>query len=295
MSYRSKYDKYWIQKVDELIKAVNIANTNGISIINISDIVTYGERKPESWCGKIILCKDTIIRDSALTHLKSLGRILLTYRVLKNYNSYFSFKISRDLKLEIKRMSIDVMTNHRSSSAAGKEHKEHPVINRKTKFRETPLGVNCKCDTLFCGFLWHELSTLKAHDLPKEPGVYVIRIIKKGEETEKAKHKLEDVISKTNWKELISYVNSRLNRITRIENCPVIYIGSTSDIRTRYRDLAGIRHTAFFPILALLLCGWELDYGFKTVPSKKDAKHLEDELKRKYEDLHGMLPALVEE
>lgn len=295
MSYRSKYDKYWTQKLNELVKAIELAYANGLSIIDINDIASYGRRRPECWYGKIVLCRDTIVKDSVMVHLKSLGRILLSNQVLKNYDSCFSFKVSKDLKLEIKRVSRDTIMDYHHPSVVRKRHTGHIMTNRELEFRKSPLGVRCKCDSLFHDFLWHELSTLRAHNLPGVPGVYVIRVIEKGEDMEEAKRQLEDIILKASWKELIEYVNSRLRRVLRIRDCPVIYIGSTGNLRSRYKDLAGIRHTAFFPILALLLSRWNLDYGFKIASSKKEAEHLENELKRGYIDIHGMLPALIEE
>lgn len=92
----------------------------------------------------------------------------------------------------------------------------------------------------------------------------------------------------------MNYVYPRLERLYRIKSCPVIYIGSTDNIQSRYRDLAGRRHTVFFSILALLLGGWRLDYGFKTTSSKEEAQSLEEELKAKYKEIHGALPPLVE-
>lgn len=295
MSYRSKYDKYWVRKLDELIKAIDTAYASGSSIIDISDISSYGRRKPESWYGKIVLCKNSIVKDNVMVHLKSLGRVLLGNDVLKRYEFCFSFKVTKDLKLEIERLSRDYIKNYRSFPMIMRRSREHLMINKVSKFRESPLGVKCKCDPVFHGFLWHELSTLGASDLPKKPGVYVIRIIERGDDPMRAKYLLEDIILKTRWSELIKYVGNRLIRILQIRDCPVIYIGSTESIRSRYKDLAGRRHTAFFPILALLLSGWKLDYGFKIVSSKSEAEQMERELKRKYICIHGILPALVEE
>jgi len=294
MSYRSKYDKYWVRKLDELIKAIDTAYASGSSIIDISDIASYGRRKPESWYGKIILCKNNIVKDNVMVHLKSLGRILIDNDVLSRYEFCFSFKVTKDLKLVIERFSRDSIKNYRSFSMVRGRSREHSLINKVSKFRETPLGMNCKCDPVFHGFLWHELSTLRATDLPKKPGVYAIRIIEKGDDPIKVKYRLENVILKTGWNELIKYVGNRLIRVLQIRDCPVIYIGSTESIRSRYKELAGRRHTAFFPILALLLNGWKLDYGFKTALSENKAIQLERDLKRKYIGIHGTLPALVE-
>ena|GEM_PF-2755994 len=80
----------------------------------------------------------------------------------------------------------------------------------------------------------------------------------------------------------------------KFANCPILYIGSApKSVRVRFKDLSGIRHTAFFPILALMLGGWKLQYGFLTVKSDHEAKELEKQLKSKYAEFHGSLPALV--
>lgn len=136
-------------------------------------------------------------------------------------------------------------------------------------FRNNPLGPKCRCDHILEGFRWHELSILKASHLPSKPGVYVIRVIKRGESLIKVKLRLDEIILQAGWDKLNRYVASRLVRIFRIKYCPLIYLGSTDNIKLRFKDLAGRRHTAFFPILALMLSKWRLDYGFKMVSSKK--------------------------
>jgi len=170
-------------------------------------------------------------------------------------------------------------------------------------FRSRPLGLKCECDYLFEGFKWGELVSIKVRDLPNEPGVYVIRVIERGLSVEDTIRELNDMLGRTGWYEFLRYVDSRLNRLWRIGDCPVIYIGSTSglrsegsatsSIRSRYVDLAGRRHTAFFSILALLLAGWRLDYGFLTVNTHREARNLERKLKEEYRRVHGRLPALV--
>ncbi len=170
-------------------------------------------------------------------------------------------------------------------------------------FRSKPLGPRCECDYLFRGFVWGELVSIRAKDLPNEPGVYVIRVIERGLRVEDTIRRLKSVLGKTKWYELLKYVDLRLNRLWRIGGCPVIYIGSTSglrsegsatsSVRSRYVDLAGRRHTAFFSILALLLAGWRLDYGFLTVNTHTEARNLERKLKEEYRRVHGGLPALV--
>ena len=102
-----------------------------------------------------------------------------------------------------------------------------------------------------------------------------------------------EIIHRTGWRELSSYVSRRLRRLSRVSECPVIYIGSTNNLRVRFRDLAGVRHTVFFPITALLLGGWRLDYGFVVTQSSRAAMSLEDGLKNGYKRIRGALPALV--
>lgn len=108
----------------------------------------------------------------------------------------------------------------------------------------------------------------------------MIRVIKRGESLIKVKLRLDEIILQAGWDELSRHVASRLVRIFRIKDCPLIYLGSTDNIKLRFKDLAGRRHTVFFPILTLMLSKWRLDYGFKMVSSKKEAGWPEGELKK---------------
>jgi len=167
--------------------------------------------------------------------------------------------------------------------------------------RNGPPGSKCKCDPLFEGFEWYELTSIRAKDLPSRPGVYIIRVVERGCSVREAIKYFNEILGRTEWKEFLKYVDSRLERLRRISACPVIYIGSTtglkggksSSIRTRYKDLAGRRHTVFFPILALLLAKWKLCFGFITVENHKKAKEIERKLKEEYRKVHDKLPALV--
>ncbi|OYT37471.1 MAG: hypothetical protein B6U89_07240 [Desulfurococcales archaeon ex4484_58] len=161
-------------------------------------------------------------------------------------------------------------------------------------YRREPLGKKCRCDVLLDGFLWRELVEIDPSELPRNPGVYVIRVFEYGDPIDELIRGFKSFISKTRWIELSRYVESRLKRLYRIGECPLIYIGSANSIRSRYLDLAGKRHTIFFPVLILLYGGWKLDYGFKTTQNKDEAEMLEEELKNKYKSIHGTLPALVE-
>lgn len=165
-------------------------------------------------------------------------------------------------------------------------------------YRDHPLGKACSCDMVFRGFKWCDLRALKSTDLPGMPGVYVLRIAETGWDLKQSAHMLLELVSDAGWLELETYIRSRLDRLNRIGACPVIYIDSTGaekgGLRSRLRDLAGKRHTAFYPIFVLLYSKWKIDYGFKDCKSNKEARQLEEYLKQKYRAIHGRPPALVE-
>jgi len=163
------------------------------------------------------------------------------------------------------------------------------------KFCNKPQGLPCLCNNLFEGFKWLDLEEAESSRLPSMPGVYVIRIKKRGKDPVKIYSDFIKLVRASRWIEFERYIVSRLERLKRIEKCPIIYIGAApSSIKLRYRDLLGVRHTIHYPILALLIGGWRLEYGFRIVNTRKDALDLEKELKRRYREIHGKLPALVE-
>ena len=91
---------------------------------------------------------------------------------------------------------------------------------------------------------------------------------------------------------------SQINRLSKIGDCPTIYIGSAgtyagskNTLHGRYRELA-TRHTAKYPVWALLSSRWELQYGWMIVDEHPGAA--EEVLKKRYQEAHsGKLPALV--
>ncbi len=299
MSYHSKYDRFWLKNINIIRDVIRTAYINGSASIDISEISKYGKRRRDSWYGKIVICRDKIVKDSVMVHLKSLGRLILSNSLLIEYDSCFSFTVTKVLRLLVKKLN-DIVFIEPSAFVKKSNRITYGTLSisksssSNNLFRNKPLGPECKCDYIFEGFYWHELPTLKASQLPGRPGVYVIRVIERGGDLINTKLKLEEIVYQTNWDELIKYVTSRLVRVLRIRYCSLIYIGSTDNIKLRFKDLAGRRHTAFFPILALLLNKWKLDYGFKIVSTKKEAERLEEELKKKYQKIHGFLPALVE-
>lgn len=151
-----------------------------------------------------------------------------------------------------------------------------------------------ECTEIFEGFRFEDL---RSADPPDLKGVYVIRVEKNGIDIEQINSRVNDVLRKINWPLLSRKVNSRLARLSRMDKCPYIYIGSAGPkpgskhtLRGRYRDFSA-RHTAMYPLWALLYFGWDLEYGWLVV---EDSARLEEELKSRYRRVHdGRLPALV--
>ena len=146
----------------------------------------------------------------------------------------------------------------------------------------------CKCDFLFSDLKWRDLTTAV---LPPQPGIYAIQVREKGKSIDWTVSNVECFLEKIRWRSLRQYVLNRMDRLRRIDDCPIIYIGSTSSLQGRYEDLGGKRHTAFFSILALLVARWNLEIGWL---SRREYGNEEDRLKTEYVKLHGKLPALVE-
>jgi len=163
------------------------------------------------------------------------------------------------------------------------------------EFRDKPVSLECSCSVLFQGFNWRLLYELKCGDLPRSPGVYVLWLVNPGN-IDIAVEFLEDIIMRINWLEMKKFLWSRAKRLKRLKTmkCPVIYIGSTRNLASRCKELAGRRHTVFTAILALLVSSSIIDYGFKVTGSIGEARILEDELKTKYSRIHRFKPALVE-
>jgi hypothetical protein len=153
---------------------------------------------------------------------------------------------------------------------------------------------------LHCAALDKELASFTFDDIlnadpPKKKGVYVIRVIKRGQPFQETVEKLREHVR---WQLVIKYVFGRLERLNRIDNkCNLIYIGSAgtyknskNTLKGRYKEFAS-RHTIQFPIWLMLAIGWELEYGW--LPSD-DPRKLEDDLKQLYlKSRNNTLPALV--
>ena len=159
--------------------------------------------------------------------------------------------------------------------------------------RSPPVG-NC-CNGLFDAF---EFTRFQDADPPKRKGVYVIRTCQRGTPAEEIRDKAVGQAGSIGWNLAEEFLCSRLDRLLKIGDCPTIYIGSAgtyarskNTLQGRYRELA-TRHTAKYPVWALLSSGWELQYGWIIVDDHPGAA--EEALKVQYRKAHsGKLPALV--
>ena len=103
----------------------------------------------------------------------------------------------------------------------------------------------------------------------------MIKIKKRGLPPDEIIRQLTTPIAGLHWGMVQAYLTSRIARVTNITGCPVISPGSAGTSKKsrhtpagRYRDLAS-RHTAQYPLRALLYFGWELEYGWKVRDKQK--------------------------
>ena len=149
----------------------------------------------------------------------------------------------------------------------------------------------CKCDPIFADFEWENLVSLGKEELPPLKGVYAIRIRKRGKPIERLIPRACKFVGAVEWPTFENHVVNRLERLKKITECPVIYIGAApTSLQSRYMDLCGRRHTAFYAIIALLFVGWELYFRWK---EDREPLHRERQLKKKYSSIHANLPAIV--
>ena len=148
----------------------------------------------------------------------------------------------------------------------------------------------CKCDLLFTDFHWKDITAVvPGRDLSGE-GVYVIRVSQRGAPVDNIVNSGRKLAETTGWGLLMKRVQSRLERLNRISDCPIIYIGKApTGFKGRFKDFVG-RHVAMYPTWSLLWGGWKLDYGWlqDDMPDEK-----EKQLKDDYFRIHNCLPALV--
>jgi hypothetical protein len=144
------------------------------------------------------------------------------------------------------------------------------------------------CSNIFTDFTFEDLTNA---DPPNEKGVYVIKVKSKSEVPPNVMiEKTRQLLSGLNWYLVIEFIMSRVERLSKIGNCPIIYIGSAggqrgsqNTLKGRYREFS-LRHTAMYPIWVLLYFNWKLEFGWKRSIKPKQE---EEELKIKYRKLHN--------
>jgi hypothetical protein len=103
---KSKYDRYWQTKMEEIRSLLKEANEKGKSReLDVFDILNWGERK--SWYGIVKLSKKMGIEKekSVFVHIRSLARLILKNQLVESYSDQiFRLKISTDIKLVIERL-----------------------------------------------------------------------------------------------------------------------------------------------------------------------------------------------
>ena len=158
----------------------------------------------------------------------------------------------------------------------------------------SPPAGDC-CNGLFDAF---EFTRFQDAEPPKRKGVYVIRIHQRGTPVGEVHDRAIALAESIGWDVADRFLCSRFDRLSKIGDCPTIYIGSAgtyagskNTLKGRYLELA-TRHTAKYPIWALLSSGWELQYGWMVVDENPGTA--EEALKGQYRKAHaGELPALV--
>lgn len=155
--------------------------------------------------------------------------------------------------------------------------------------------ANC-CDDLFTKFTFQDLRSALP---PNRKGVYVIRVKKEGSSVRQIVKQAKQLLQNLKWELVQNYILNRIRRLERIRQCPIVYIGSAgtqkhskNTLKGRYREFS-LRHTAMYPIWALLYFNWDLEFGWRET---EDPGRVESQLKQQYKERHGnRLPAIVQE
>ncbi|MBV9791513.1 MAG: hypothetical protein JOZ51_25170 [Chloroflexi bacterium] len=151
------------------------------------------------------------------------------------------------------------------------------------------------CDQIFSEFTFADIRNANP---PAQRGVYVLQVKRRGSPIPEMVQQAEAIIQRLQWPMAEKKMLSRIHRLEKIGECPLIYIGSAgtqgdskNTLHGRYQEFAG-RHTIMFPLWALLYFGWDLEYGWKVEQAPNIA---EASLKQMYKAQHnGVLPALVQ-
>ena len=152
---------------------------------------------------------------------------------------------------------------------------------------------NCSLD-IFNDFKYQDIKS--AHP-PEKPGVFVIKVRKRGTDEIDISNELEGDLYEIKWKAMRYALSHRLDQIVHMSNCPILYIGhagtnseSRQTLAGKYRELAYCHPTQYY-VWALLKYNWKLDFGWKVndYPKKYAA-----ELKTEFVKHHGQMPLMIE-
>ncbi len=152
---------------------------------------------------------------------------------------------------------------------------------------------NCSLD-IFNDFKYQDIKS--AHP-PEKPGVFVIKVQKRGTDECEISNELTGEICEIKWKAMQHAFSHRLDQIVHMSNCPILYIGhagtnpeSRQTLADKYRELAYCHPTHFY-VWALLKYNWKLDFGWMVCdyPKKYAA-----ELKTEFVKHHGQMPLMIE-
>jgi len=157
-----------------------------------------------------------------------------------------------------------------------------------------PAHPDC-CGELFSKF---QFQNLPAAQPPNKKGVYAIRVNRRGKASCEIVAQVKQLVDKLGWSQVGGFILRRVRRLERIGECAIIYIGSAgtrqdskNTLSERYKEFSG-RHTAMYPIWALVYFGWKLEFGWI---EEENAGRAETEIKEQYKQKHhGRLPALVQ-
>jgi hypothetical protein len=151
------------------------------------------------------------------------------------------------------------------------------------------------CREIFGRFQFQNLPDARP---PNKKGVYAIRFTLRGKGSSEIVAQVKQLVDTLGWPQVGEFVLGRVRRIERIGQCPIIYIGgagsgsdSKSTLSHRLKEFSN-RHTAMYPIWALVYFGWKLEFGWFVA---ENAGKAEKEIKQLYkQERGGRLPALVE-
>ena len=164
-----------------------------------------------------------------------------------------------------------------------------------------------KCECSACGSTFGGFSkpiSFRDPDptLPDKPGVYVVRVKRRGLALDRVLRKSRIAADKLqeSWPMAGQQLGEHVKRLKRIGDCPVLYIGlagrnptSSNTIRDRYEQLCW-GHVAQIPLSVLALFGWHMEIRYMTCSrtrTREKERKLIEEYKQRH---HGRRPAFNE-